>query len=84
MWFRNDPKIMSPVSLCVKVSYDKFVLCRICVVSHNWVSVPYLVNLPNCRYLADIEEWIFIKHVHQILVDVSTEYHLGVSVWRYA
>ena len=31
--------IMSPVTLCVQVSYDKSY-----VVSHNWVSVPYLDN----------------------------------------
>ena len=50
MWFRDDPKIMSPVILCVQVSLHKFVLCRVLFqfsfVSHNWVSVPYLVNLP--------------------------------------
>ena len=53
------------------------------VVSHNWVSVPYLVNLPfsktnkiaAIRLIFVTEEWLFIKHVHQILVDVSTEYH---------
>ena len=42
------------LSFCVyiQVFYDKFVLCRVyfssitlfIVVSHNWVSVPYLVN----------------------------------------
>ena len=47
LWFR-DPKIMSPVIMCVQVSYNKFVLCRIFFM----FFVVYLVNLPF--YLADI------------------------------
>ena len=48
------------------------------VVSHNWVSVPYLVNLLQLLYLAGSWKDFIIKHVH-IVVDV----HISrSSVWK--
>ena len=51
---------MSSVILCVQVSYDKFVLCRICFSSKHC----FLLCLITGSVSIVTEEWLFIKHVH--------------------